>query len=126
MADRVSDHDPAARSKWRALRVLARVLMFGVVAGAALICGGFAWFIYHVPAEEVSLDRNADGIVVLTGGASRITDAIELLAAGRGKRLLISGVNRATSAAEISRIVPRYEGLVACCVDLDYAAVNTV
>ena len=100
--------------------------MFGVVAGATIICGGFAWFVYHVPAEEVSLDRNADGIVVLTGGASRISDAIELLAAGRGKRLLISGVHRTTSTAEIARIMPRYEGLVACCVDLDHSAINTV
>ena len=100
--------------------------MFSVVAVAALICGGFAWFVYHVPAEEVALDRNADGIVVLTGGASRIADAIELLAAGHGKRLLISGVHRATSTAEIARIKPRYEGLVTCCVDLDHSAVNTV
>ena len=75
-----------------------------------MICGGFAWFVYHVPAEEIALDRNADGIVVLTGGASRISDAIELLAAGRGKRLLISGVHRATSTAEIARIMPRYRG----------------
>ena len=61
-----------------------------------------------MPGHEVSLDRNADGIVVLTGGASRISDAIELLAAGRGKRLLISGVHRTTTAAEIARIAPRY------------------
>ena len=63
-----------------------------------------------MPAEEVALDRNADGIVVLTGGASRISDAIELLAAGRGKRLLISGVHRTTTTAEIARINPRYQG----------------
>jgi len=100
--------------------------MMLVVAAAAVICAGFAWFIYHVPAEEVALDRNADGIVVLTGGASRISDAIELLAAGRGKRLLISGVHRSTTATEIARINPRYQGLVACCVDLGHAAVNTV
>ena len=62
----------------------------------ALIGGGFVWFVYHVPATEVALNRNADGIVVLTGGASRISDAIELLAAGHGKRLLISGVHRTT------------------------------
>ena len=30
--------------------------------------------------EEVQLDRKADGIVVLTGAAARIPDAIELLA----------------------------------------------
>ena len=64
--------------------------------------------------------------MVLTGGASRISDAIELLAAGRGKRLLISGVHRTTTTAEIARINPRYQGLVACCVDLDYSAINTV
>src|ERR1043165_340050 len=116
----------AAAPTWRWLRRIARVAMVTCVACAALICGGFVWFIYHVPAEEVALTRNADGIVVLTGGASRITDAIELLAAGRGKRLLISGVHRSTTTAEIARINPRYEGLVGCCVDLDHSAINTV
>jgi uncharacterized SAM-binding protein YcdF (DUF218 family) len=100
--------------------------MILVVAGATAICAGFVWFVYHVPAEEVALDRNADGIVVLTGGASRISDAIELLAAGHGKRLLISGVHRTTTTAEIARINPRYQRLVSCCVDLDHSAVNTV
>jgi uncharacterized SAM-binding protein YcdF (DUF218 family) len=118
--------DDAPSPIWRALRFLARVAMFGVVAVAALICGGFVWFIWHVPATEVALDRNADGIVVLTGGASRISDAIDLLANGHGKRLLISGVHRTTSAAEIARINPRYEGLVSCCVDLDHSAINTI
>src|ERR1043165_3979266 len=111
---------------WRWLRLAVRAAMLACVACAALICAGFAWFIHHVPAEEVALDRNADGIVVLTGGSSRIADAIELLAAGRGKRLLISGVHRTTTTAEIARINPRYEGLVACCVDLDHSAINTV
>jgi uncharacterized SAM-binding protein YcdF (DUF218 family) len=111
---------------WRWFRLLTRAAMLIVVASAALICGGFAWFVYHVPAEEVALHRNADGIVVLTGGASRIADAIELLAAGHGKRLLISGVHRTTTTAEIARINPRYEGLVSCCVDLDHSAINTV
>ena len=103
-----------------------RAVMFGVVAVAALICGGFAWFVWHVPAEEIALERNADGIVVLTGGASRIEDAIELLSAGRGKRLLISGVHPTTSTAEIARINPRYQRLVSCCIDLDHSAINTV
>ena len=53
-----------------------------------------------IPAEEVTLDRNADGIVVLTGAAARIPDAIELLAAEHGKRLLISGVHRDTARAK--------------------------
>ncbi len=110
----------------RRARRLVRVAVFAGIALAAVLGGGFVWFIQHVPAEEIALDRDADGIVVLTGGASRITDAIELLAAGRGKRLLISGVHRTTTSAEIARINPRYERFVSCCVDLDHSAINTV
>ena len=116
----------AAPPRWRALRWLARVVMFGVVAGAAAICAGFAWFVHHVPDEEIAIRGSFDGIVVLTGGASRISDAIELLSAGHGKRLLISGVHRTTTTAEIARSNPRHQRLVTCCVDLDHSAINTV
>ena len=107
------------------MRRLVRAMMFVLLAVVVLLGSGFVWFVGHVPDTEVALERNADGIVVLTGGASRIADAIELLAAGHGKRLLISGVHRATSSAEIARINPRYQGLVSCCVDLDHSAINT-
>jgi uncharacterized SAM-binding protein YcdF (DUF218 family) len=110
----------------RPLRWLARTAALGLAAALAFVGGGFAWFVWHVPAEEVTLRQNADGIVVLTGGASRIEDAMELLAAGHGKRLLISGVHRATSSAVIARLIPRYQHFVSCCVDLDHSAVNTV
>jgi uncharacterized SAM-binding protein YcdF (DUF218 family) len=107
------------------MRKMMRAILLVVLAVVAITGGGFVWFVLHVPDTEVMLDRNADGIVVLTGGASRISDAIELLAAGHGKRLLISGVHRATSAAEIARSNPRYQNLVTCCVDLDHSAINT-
>jgi uncharacterized SAM-binding protein YcdF (DUF218 family) len=71
------------------------------------------------------MDRKADGIVVLTGAAARIPDAIELLAADRGKRLLITGVHRATSAKEIARLTPLYSKYFNCCIDLDRSALNT-
>jgi uncharacterized SAM-binding protein YcdF (DUF218 family) len=101
-----------------------------VVARAALVCAialvlGFAGFVWLLPSQQVALDRDADGIVVLTGGTSRVTDALELLAAHRGKRLLISGVNPGTTKADIVRENPNYDRLFACCVDLDYSAVNT-
>ena len=82
-------------------------------------------FMWRLPGTEVALERDADGIVVLTGGASRINDAIELLAAGRGKRLLISGLNRATTSGEISRLNPEFSRLVDCCVDFD-RSLNTL
>jgi len=111
------------------LASLARIIGFFTMtagaAGAVLLGGGFCWFVLNIPAEEVTLDRKADGIVVLTGAASRIPDAIELLAAERGKRLLISGVHRATSAREIARLTPLYSKYFSCCIDLDRSALNT-
>lgn len=92
------------------------------VAGAVL---GFVWFLWVLPDDEIVLDRGADGIVVLTGGTSRISDAIDLLASGRGRRLLITGVNPTTNPSEISRQIPDF-GRVTCCVDLDHSAMNTL
>lgn len=99
--------------------------MTAVAAGSVLLAGGFLWFVAHVSSEEVTLDRKADGIVVLTGAATRIPDAIELLAEQRGKRLLITGVHRSTSAREIARLMPLYKQYFGCCIDLDRSALNT-
>jgi uncharacterized SAM-binding protein YcdF (DUF218 family) len=105
-------------------RIRGLTLMLCILL-ALLIGAGFLLFLWRLPAGEVALNRDADGIVVLTGGASRISDAIELLAAGRGKRLLISGVNRATTSGEISRLNPEFARLVHCCVDFD-RSLNTL
>jgi uncharacterized SAM-binding protein YcdF (DUF218 family) len=109
----------------RVARRLWRLIVVTTFAVAVAFVAGFLWFVASVPTQEVSIDRPADGIVVLTGGASRITDAIELLAAGRGKRLLITGVHPTTSSSELARLSPAYERWLACCVDLGHAAVNT-
>src|ERR1700719_4662978 len=93
--------------------------------GVILLAGGFFWFSSQIASEEVSLDSKADGIVALTGAAARIPDAIELLATERGKRLLITGVYRATSAREIARVTPLYSKYFTCCIDLDRSALNT-
>jgi uncharacterized SAM-binding protein YcdF (DUF218 family) len=74
---------------------------------------------------EVVLDHKADGIVVLTGGSSRIADAMELLAAGYGRRLLISGAYPTTNSSELTRLNPDYSRWVGCCVDFD-RSVNTL
>jgi uncharacterized SAM-binding protein YcdF (DUF218 family) len=98
-----------------------------VVCLAVLLFGaGFLWFIRLVPVSEAAPAGNADGIVVLTGGALRINDALELLAAGRGRRLLITGVNPATRSREISRLMPEHQRWFSCCVDLDHSATNTI
>lgn len=96
----------------------------GLVA-VLMLTAGFFWFAWQIQTEEVPLERNADGIVVLTGAAARIPDAIELLAAERGKRLLITGVHRDTRAREIARLTPLYSKFFTCCIDLDRSALNT-
>jgi uncharacterized SAM-binding protein YcdF (DUF218 family) len=113
------------RTAVRTRRIRSIGLKLAVLA-VVLLAAGFAFFIWLLPSEEVALDRNADGIVVLTGGASRVADALELLASGRGKRLLITGVNPGTTTGEIAREVVDYDRMLACCVDLDYSAINTL
>jgi uncharacterized SAM-binding protein YcdF (DUF218 family) len=117
--------EASARPRHPVLRWIGRSTFLLCAAGALLLGTGFLWFIWRVPADEIALERNADGIVALTGGASRIADAIELLASGRGKRLLISGANRATNSNEISRLNPEFERWVRCCVDID-RSLNTL
>jgi len=109
---------------------LARWIGFLTMAAGAtgliLLAGGFVWFVSNIAGEEVTLDTRADGIVALTGAAARIPDAIELLATNRGKRLLITGVHRATSSKEIARLTPLYTKYFTCCIDLDRTALNTL
>ena len=108
---------------------LARWIGFLTMAAGAtgiiLLAVGFGWFIFNIAGDEVTLDTKADGIVALTGAAARIPDAIELLATDRGKRLLITGVHRATSSREIARLTPLYSRYFTCCIDLDRSALNT-
>jgi uncharacterized SAM-binding protein YcdF (DUF218 family) len=96
------------------------------VVALAVLTGGFLWFAFQVAREESPLDGVADGIVALTGGASRISDAVELLASGRGRRLLITGVGPTTNTAELMRLAPDHQRWFGCCIDLDYSAANTV
>lgn len=108
---------------------LARWIGFLTMAAGAtgliILAGGFVWFVSQIAGEEITLESKADGIVALTGAAARIPDAIELLATERGKRLLITGVHRATSSREIARITPLYSKYFTCCIDLDRSALNT-
>jgi uncharacterized SAM-binding protein YcdF (DUF218 family) len=106
----------------RAGSIGAKLLICAVI----LLVGGFGYFTWHLPDQPAKLDRNADGIVVFTGGDSRVSDALALLAAGRAKRLLISGVYAGTTTTDIAHQVVDYNRMLTCCVDLDYSALNTV
>src|SRR5215469_15759971 len=107
-------------------RWIGFLTIIAAIVGIVVLAFGFFLFISQVPDEEVNLTQNADGIVVLTGAATRIPDAIELLNAKHGKRLLITGVHPTTSAKEISRLMPLNQQIFNCCVDLDRSALNTL
>src|SRR5262245_29318723 len=124
--------EPQTRSKarggprrWGAMRIVGVLALAGVV-GAVVFALGFLLFLANVPDHEVTLQGKADGFVVLTVGTSRLEDAIELLASGRGQRLLISGVHPTTRLREISQLRPEHQKYFACFVDLDRFALNTV
>jgi uncharacterized SAM-binding protein YcdF (DUF218 family) len=114
----------AAKAAGRRRRRMQWLCAAPLTAFAAL-AGGFLWFAFTIAREEGRLDRAADGIVALTGGASRISDAVDLLASGRGRRLLITGVGPSTNAAELMRLAPHHQRWFGCCIDLDYSAANT-
>jgi uncharacterized SAM-binding protein YcdF (DUF218 family) len=111
----------ARRPRGRLRATIVGALALGFV-GAGF---GFIAFLSQLRGAEEKPARIADGIVVLTGGSSRVSDAMDLLAAGYGKRLLISGVHPTNDVGDISRTLPDNHKLLNCCVDLDRSAINT-
>ena len=100
--------------------------LVAAAAGFALFVflGGFVVFASSITHYAVVAGVRADGIVVLTGGEHRLSEAARLLAEGRGTRLLISGVNRATTRHDLHR----KSGLSPAMferVDVGYAAHDT-
>jgi uncharacterized SAM-binding protein YcdF (DUF218 family) len=99
--------------------------LFAGLAVSLLLGLGFLKFLSVVPSGEQAAPAKSDGIVALTGGAERLSDALRLLASGRGRRLLISGVHPGTTEAELARAQPDYAPFAGCCIDLGRRALNT-
>lgn len=111
-----------AYGAWRSARRAGLALLALVV----LFAGGLWFFARAVDRSTAVLPASADGIVVLTGGPDRIGDGVELLANGRAKRMLITGVRKGVSLETIGKPMPQFKQVMACCVDLEHAAQNTV
>lgn len=106
------------------LRGAILAVVTGLVIALALGFFGFA--------EEVSRAApqrplpEADAVVALTGGADRLSTAMKLLQEGRGRRLLISGVNPNVDDADVYGVLDGAPELIACCVDLGRQAQDTL
>lgn len=100
--------------------------LVGLIA-VFFVISGFIWFAgYATDTSRRGAIPPADGIVVFTGGKDRIAVAANLLAQGKGRRLLISGVNPATPRRDLEELAPEMQRLSRCCIDLGRQAEDTV
>lgn len=105
-------------SLWRLLLGLALALLF-------VWFGGLLAFTSALPSSVEAPQRRTDAIVVLTGGAERLDAGLKLLIDGRAGKLLISGVDPATTAASLQARSAQEPEIFKCCVDLGHLAQNT-
>lgn len=118
--------EEAVGERTRARRSIGVIIIAALLIGGGFFFGGFFRFVDTIVNYQTPSPLAADGIVVLTGGAERITGAVELMTAGKARRLLISGVHPDTSASRLGRMVEAEPDMMACCVDLDRRAANTI
>ncbi len=108
-------------------RLLMKLTLVVVFLAVGLFVGGFFQFANKVSSYTVpGTIRSAQGIVALTGGSARISDALKLISEKKGERLLISGVNVGTTMADILKINSDHEAATKCCVDLERKAQDTI
>lgn len=100
------------------IRALAFIALIAFVTG-------FALFIREARSLAADADARADAVVVLTGGEGRVVTGVDLLKDGRGRRLLISGVNPGSPTQDIARAAGAPAALFSCCVDIGEDAANT-
>jgi len=105
---------------------IARLLFDAAILLLVMLIIGFIVFANSVDRERVEPAHAADGIAVLTGGMARIDEAMKLLAKGKAKRVLITGVNQATTKEQLKRLASQGGQYFACCVDIDKEALNTI
>ena len=84
---------------------------------------GFAWFAIALPSARSG--GKTDAVVVFTGGQGRIGRGLESLRKGWSPKLLVSGVDKEVRPVEFQAEYEVPAKLMKCCVDLDFASVDT-
>lgn len=105
---------------------MQRLLLLAALAVAVVFVAGFWSFAERVRLEPTAPPQ-AQAIVALTGGSlERLSTGVRLLEEQKGERLLISGVNRIVTDAELFHALNVDPRLGECCVDLGRAAEDTL
>ncbi len=83
--------------------MMRRRAVLAVLVGLPLVAwgGGFAWFVHRAGISGTPPER-ADGIVALTGGSGRVEAALWLLAEGRARVALLSGIGGGAELRELA------------------------
>jgi uncharacterized SAM-binding protein YcdF (DUF218 family) len=105
-----------------------------LLGAAALLIGVLVvfWFVglwrfaASMPTQIADPARHTDAIVVLTGGSLRVESGLQLLAAGRAKKLFVSGVYRGVDVAALLHAARQTPDNVGCCIALGHAAADTL
>lgn len=102
------------------------LLTWAIIIAALAFLAGFWDFAARVRAEP-DAPPQAEAIVALTGGSlERLSTGVRLLEEQKGERLLISGVNRIVTDAELYEVLNVDDELGRCCIDLGRSAEDTL
>lgn len=101
--------------------MIARALAFVLL----LYCVGFILFGLTLGKPAPADAAPSDAAVVLTGGPGRIEHAVDVLRAGKAKRMLVAGADPLVTKADMARRLPGSQKLLKCCVDLGSESVDT-
>jgi uncharacterized SAM-binding protein YcdF (DUF218 family) len=102
------------------------LLTWAAILGMMAFVAGFWKFAEDVRREALEPPQ-AQAIVALTGGSlERLTTGVRLLEERKGERLLISGVNRIVTDAELYHALNVDPTLGECCIDVGRRAEDTL
>ena len=104
-----------------------RLRRLGLTAAVLFVAylGGLVWFAHSISATVEDAATSTDAIVVLTGGSQRVQAGLQLLAAGKAKKLFVSGVYHGTDVAALLHVQRQTPDAVQCCIVLGHSADNT-
>lgn len=114
----------SAAAPARKRRPLARIAIAGAVLFIAYM-GGLIWFADSIAVSSEDAETPTDAIVVLTGGSQRVQSGLQLLAAGKAKKLFVSGVYHGTDVTALLHAQRQSPEAVQCCIVLGHTADNT-
>jgi uncharacterized SAM-binding protein YcdF (DUF218 family) len=110
------------RGAWRHVRMLPALLG----AALALWLGGLAWFTAAIPTRIADSETPTDAVVVLTGGSQRLAAGLDLLGAGKARKLLVTGVHPGVAVGDLLRVSRHAPEQLLCCIVLGHEAADTL